>query len=139
MIGEDRIVFPAWLTKNGREHKVPLLPIAASIVHSAGSAKTSSLIFTARGGTGAVSGFSKLKAALDKKSGVTNWRIHDLRRTFASGLAALGVQIPVIERLLNHVSGTFAGVVGIYNRHDYWKEMTEAVVKWEAHIVSITA
>ena len=54
-----------------------------------------------------------------------------MRRTFASGLARLGVPIPVIERLLNHVSGTFAGIVGTYNRHDYWDEMVDAVNRWD--------
>jgi len=79
------------------------------------------------------------QAALDETAAVADWTLHDLRRTFATGLAKLGVQIPVIERLLNHVSRTFAGVVGTYNRHDYWKEMTEAVEKWEAYILAITA
>jgi integrase len=138
MIGEDRISFPAWLTKNGRGHAIPLPTTVAAIVAFDRNAKGSSLMFPGRGGV-AISGFSRLKNAIDKKSGVTNWRIHDLRRTFASGLAALGIQIPVIERLLNHISGTFAGVVGIYNRHDYWLEMKDALAKWDDHLRVITA
>ena len=52
-----------------------------------------------------VAGWSKAKAQLDEASGVTNWRIHDLRRTFATGLQKLGVRLEVTEAVLNHVSG----------------------------------
>jgi integrase len=81
-------------------------------------------------------GFSKSKAALDEKSGVTGWRLHDLRRTFASGLASQGVAMPVVEKLLNHVSGSFRGVAGIYQRYDFQPEMREAMEKWEAHVTA---
>jgi integrase len=79
------------------------------------------------------------KALLDRASGVSGWVLHDLRRTFASGLASLGVPIPVVEKLLNHVSGTFSGIVGVYHRYDYAKEMREAVELWEKHIQTLTA
>jgi integrase len=65
---------------------------------------------------------------------VQPWTLHDLRRTFASDLASLGVRIEVIEKLLNHVSGSFAGVAGIYQRHTYLEEMRAAVAAWERHI-----
>ena len=83
--------------------------------------------------------FARHKAQLDKASGVSGWVLHDLRRTFASGLASLGVPIPVVEKLLNHVSGTFSGIVGVYHRYDYAKEMREAVELWEKHIQTLTA
>jgi hypothetical protein len=60
--------------------------------------------------------------------------LHDLRRTFASGLAAQGVALHVIERILNHVSGSFGGIVGVYQRYDFMPEMRAAIEKWEAHI-----
>ena len=62
------------------------------------------------------------------------WTLHDLRRTFASGLASLGVSLPVIERLLNHVSGSFGGIVGGYQRYDYMREMRNAIETWEKHV-----
>ena len=61
----------------------------------------------------------KKKLELDRLSGVTGWTLHDIRRAFASGLASLGVALPVIERLLAHRSGSFAGIVGIYQRYDF--------------------
>jgi integrase len=94
-------------------------------------------LFPARGSAGTKSycGWSKLKAGLD--ASVANWTFHDLRRTFATKLAELGVALHVIERLLNHMSGTVSGVAAIYNRHAYLSEMRDAVLKWERHLDSL--
>lgn len=75
-------------------------------------------------GTTPVSGFSKVKARIDARmkeilgDKFQPWRIHDLRRTAASGMAALCFQPHVIERVLNHVSGAQGGLVGVYQRHE---------------------
>jgi len=122
MIGKDTVSLPGTLTKNKRDHVFPLPAMARPLLHDL-----------------AYNGFGKAKARLDKDSGVTGWTLHDLRRTFASGLAALGVSIPVIERLLNHISGTFSGVVGVYQRYDFMPEMRDAVFRWEAHVAKHTA
>lgn len=74
-------------------------------------------------------GWSKDKQVFDKSCGVSNWTPHDLRRTFASNLAALGVSLPTIEKLLNHVSGSFSGIVAVYQRHNWLPEMRDAVSK----------
>jgi integrase len=78
------------------------------------------------------------KIALDKRSGVMGWTIHDLRRTTATGMADLGVQPHVIEAVLNHVSGHKRGVAGIYNRSTYGREMKTALALWADHVASIT-
>ena len=62
------------------------------------------------------------------------WVLHDLRRTAASGLAALGVQLPVIEKVHNHQSGSFRGVCGVYQRHRYAAEKKAALDLWAAHV-----
>jgi integrase len=61
----------------------------------------------------------------------------DLRRTFATNLAQLGVAPHVIERLLNHVTGQISGVAAIYNRAKYFDEMAQAMQQWEARLVEI--
>src|SRR5207302_11256257 len=110
--------------------------VAASIL--ATSAQNSTLFFPARGRpTQPFNGWSKNKSALDKASGVQNWTLHDLRRTFATKLASLGVAQPVTEKLLNHVSGLHSGVSGIYNRHSYWEEMKAAIAAYEAHLTQL--
>jgi hypothetical protein len=52
----------------------------------------------------------------------------------ATGLAALGVEPHVTERVLNHVSGTRAGILGVYQRHDYREQRKAAVLNWERHV-----
>ena len=72
-------------------------------------------------------------------SGVTDWTLHDLRRTAATGLASLGVAPHVVEKLLNHATGVLGGVAGIYNRFQYMPEMRGALLKWEGHIETLVA
>ena len=132
MVGDDTITLPSWLTKNSKEHTFPLGNMAKAILTPRVS--TDVHFFQALGKTTPFCGFSKCKAALDKRSCVSGWTLHDLRRTFASGLASIGVQIPVIERLLNHISGSFAGIVGVYQRYDFMPEMRDAIDLWEVHI-----
>jgi integrase len=120
MLGKDTITLPAGITKNKREHSFPLPEMARPLFYDL-----------------TYNGFGKGKARLDADSGVTGWTLHDLRRTFASGLAALGVSIPVIERLLNHMSGTFSGVVGVYQRYDFMPEMRDAIARWEAYLLTV--
>ena len=95
---------------------------------------TSGGLFLARWKQTNFSGWSTSKAALDKLSGVSGWTLHDLRRTFATNLAALGTPIHVTERLLNHVSGTQSGIVAVYQRHSYMPEMRKAVEARERHL-----
>ena len=132
MIGTDTITFPSDHTKNGRQHVLPLGVIAKEVLGRARPPDV--LYFPARGRKTPFNGFSKGKAQLDERCGFSDWTVHDLRRTFASGLASLGVQLPVIERLLNHVSGSFGGIVSVYQRYDFMPEMRTAIGRWEAHV-----
>ena len=72
-------------------------------------------------GEGGFSGWSRAKVRLDEAKLKEEWTLHDLRRTAATRMADLGVQ-PIVEAVLNHVSGHKAGVAGIYNRSAYRKE-----------------
>jgi integrase len=96
------------------------------------------ILFLARGSTSRpFTGWSKGKAALDKVSGVKDWTLHDLRRTFATRLAELGVAPHVIERLLNHVTGTLSPIALIYNKAKYQEEMRAAIDLWEAKLKTV--
>lgn len=55
-------------------------------------------------------------------------------RTAASGMAALGFQPHVIERVLNHVSGAQGGLVGVYQRHEYRLEQREILNRWSSYL-----
>jgi len=125
---------PGTRTKNHRPHSVPLTPAAVAIIEAVPD--TGRLLFPARGKPDQpYAGYTKGKAALDAAAGVTGWTIHDLRRTAATGMARLGIQPHVVERILNHVSGTFGGVAGVYNRFQYLPEMREALTAWERHVL----
>ena len=110
-VSNEQCTLPASLTKNGREHTFPLGTLASSLLVSH---KVDGLLFPARGKSQhPFNGWSKSKTELDKLSGVTRWSLHDLRRTFATRLAEYGTAPHIIERLLNHVTGTISGVAGI--------------------------
>jgi len=97
-------------------------------------------LFPAQRGDTVFGGWSKCKMVIDKACPIEPWTLHDLRRTFATNLAALGTPIHVTERLLNHISGTTTGgLIAVYQRHSYMDEMREAIQKWEAHLASLLA
>lgn len=149
-------VLPPDRTKNGKIHAVPLVPTAVAMIRDARRIDGSEFVLTTTGDT-SVSGFSRAKAALDarmlkiaraeaeergvdpERVAVAPWRLHDLRRTAASGMARAGISVAVVEKVLNHVSGTFGGIVGVYQRHDFATEKRQALAAWAAHVESLTA
>jgi hypothetical protein len=68
---------------------------------------------------------------------LANWRIHDLRRTAATGMARAGADLHVIERALNHVSGSFGGIVSVYQKHKFSAEVKSALEAWANLVTSI--
>ena len=85
------------------------------------------LIKTGRTGDKPVNGFSKAKVQLDRWSGVTDWKFHDIRRTVATNLSKLGVDRFLLQRIVNH---TDSGVTAIYDRYSYLGEKRDALQKW---------
>lgn len=137
-ISSDIITLPKEITKNGREHIFPICRTALALMPT--STDPAAFLFPGRVNLQTpFNGWSKSKAVLDKVSGVTDWTLHDLRRTFATRLAELGTPPHVIERLLNHVTGQISGVAAIYNRASYLREMREAVAKWEKHLLTVVS
>jgi integrase len=132
-LADDAWTIPASRAKNGATHIVPLSAQAQGLLR--GVPRFGELVFP--GLRGPFNGFSKAKAALDAKSRVTNWRLHDLRRTAATGLQRLGVRLEVTEQVLNHVSGSRAGIVGVYQRHDFASEKRAALEAWGEHVLAI--
>jgi integrase len=126
---------PGARAKNGVAHLVPLSSQAQTILRAAPHIEGNDLVFP--GLRGPFNGFSKAKEALDKASGVNNWRLHDLRRSLATGLQKLGVRLEVTEAVLNHVSGSRAGVVGLYQRHNWADEKRAALNAWGAHVAAL--
>jgi integrase len=117
------LTIPAEHTKNGREHRIKVPDLALPLLARVRPFK----------------GWSKAKARLDRLSGVTGYRIHDLRRTYSTTMQRLGVRLEVTEKLLNHVSGTQAGIVGVYQKYDWQSECDDAVTRYETFLKTLLA
>jgi integrase len=139
-------------TKNGEEHIIPLSSVAQKLIKALPRIAESKFVFTTTGKT-PVSGWSRTKEKLDelmlsqlKAHGrddgsrgieLKPWRIHDLRRTAATGMERLGIKQQVVEALLGHTAGSKAGITGIYQLHTYEEEKRDAIDRWTKHVASL--
>lgn len=139
---ECSITFPAAITKNGEEHTIPIGSSTAILLRAQlqersachfNNAASFTLFPSSQTGT-LISGWTKLKAALDTRCKVSDWTLHDLRRTFSTIHAKIGTPPHVTEALLNHKTGTLTPIAKIYNRYRWEKEMREAMNTYDAHI-----
>jgi integrase len=135
------LTIPGERTKN--HHPLQLaLPLAAlTIINSAPRRGGREFLFGGSGGAFSAWSYSTLQinARIVETIGspIAAWRIHDIRRTVATGLAELGIQPHIVEAVLNHRSGHKAGVAGIYNRATYAPEIKRALAIWADHLLSI--
>ena len=129
---------PRERSKNRRPHKLVLPSQVRAIVAAMPVIAGCDFVFTADGKR-PVTGWDKAKVRISAKAGIAaeTWRLHDLRRTAASGMQKLGTQVPVIEKALNHISGTFRGIVGVYQTHDYADEVRIALQRWADRVDEI--
>ncbi len=134
-----RYTIPAERNKSGRTHDVPLSAQALRIIEPRLDENCAHLFPASRARfvdintpdmillDKPMSGWGKMKKQLDEMSGVTDWRLHDIRRTVGTNLAELEVPRLTISRILNHKEG---GVTSIYDRHSYFKEKLAALELW---------
>lgn len=121
-IDNGALSFPAEVMKSGLAHTIPLGKLSKKLVKQAP--------FT-------FNSWSKAKVRCDKHTEITDWTIHDLRRTMATTHASLGTPIHIVETLLAHKSGSVSGVAAVYNRYDYMKEAQVAVDCYENYVRSL--
>jgi integrase len=152
---------PKERSKNGKAHEIDLGPQALAII--AGLDRTGPLLFPARRAPARknartpaeaaapmwVRGFSATKRRLDEiitkarreadqeAKPLPAWRLHDLRRTAATNMAEMNFAPHIVERVLNHISGTQSGLVGVYQRHEYRSERKAALTVWGARVEAI--
>jgi integrase len=122
---------PSRRSKNAKAHLVHLSDRVWTIIK--GQPQHSRVFFATSGGKNFQS-FKYAKATLDELSGVTGWRIHDLRRTVVTGMARLGVLPHVADKILNHQSGTISGVAAVYQKHEFLTERKDALDQWSQHV-----
>ena len=128
-------VIPAARSKNGEPHVVPLSDQAWRSCRQCRASRVGGLRLHHRR-RHPVSGFSRMKQRIDKLMAETpgddipDWTLHDIRRTVAAGMQRIGVKMEVTEKVLNHKSGSFRGIAGIYQVHDYADEKRAALEAW---------
>jgi integrase len=135
-------VLPKERSKNGLQHELPLAPQVVALLEAL-PRFDGPFVFSS--GETPVSGHSRAKKRLDKSIAAANggqalkeFVVHDLRRSFATGLQRLGVPMEVTEYCLNHKGESFAGIRGIYQRHNYREEMRVALERWANHVEALT-
>lgn len=138
---------PAERYKTGRPNIVPLSAAALSIVRAQEKITGSDLVFTTNGLT-PFSGFSKAKKRLDVAMlhdlrdfsrlkaihSLSEWRLHDLRRTARTLMVRAGVRPDVAERVLGHA---IPGIAGVYDRYSYLEEKRGALERLAAVVEKI--
>ena len=118
--------------KSGHEHLIPIGPATQALLARRGT----DLLFENEDGR-PFANYGHAHRHFLEASGVPHFTRHDLRRTFSTGLASLGTAPHIIERLLDHQSGTISGIAATYNRFHFLPEMRAAVEKWEEHLANL--
>lgn len=124
---------PATEAKNGRQHAVPLPAAAAGLFSSQERHATSKFVFASKSGGSVISNWSRRQADLVRASGV-NFTLHDLRRTFRSGLRRVGADSELAEMMLNH---TRAELIEAYDREPRIQERAVAAAAWARHVLLV--
>ena len=136
--GTNVMTIPGPRTKNGRDLMLTLPEVAICILQLAPRRKDRPYVFGGRGGGFSAWSYStiginsRITGAAGKP--LPHWTLHDLRRTFRTGLGRLGVAPHVAELAINHVKG---GVEAIYDRYRYQPEIKAALSLWADHVGSI--
>jgi integrase len=129
----DAIHLAADRSKNKAARIIPLSPLAQRVL-----AELPDLgeFVVSVDGEKPFTNFTYSKAQLERRLSVTlsPWRLHDLRRSVATGLQRLGVRLETIEAVLGHVGGSRSGIVRVYQRHRFADEAREALMVWGAHL-----
>jgi integrase len=134
----DTWVIPKERAKNARRHEVPLSKQAIAVINEL--PRVGDRYAITLNGEKPLNNWKKDKDRLDELAAPRDdWTLHDLRRTAASGLAKLGVSLVVIEKVLNHVSGSLAGIVGVYQRHEFADEKRAALQQWANHVEGLVS
>jgi integrase len=136
-VAGDTISLPGERTKTGEPRLIPLSGPAMALLKGA-PRNGCDFVFTADGKRRPVNGWSRAKKRLDAATKINQpWVIHDIRRTVATGCQRLGVNLQTVEALLGHTAGSRAGIVRVYQVHDFAAEKREAIEKWGAHVMAL--
>lgn len=117
----DVIRFPASIMKGKREHVIPATETTKAVLSRLTPYQN----------------WSDMHRIMLKETGLPHFTRHDLRRSYSTGMAQLGIAPHIIERLLDHQTGTISGVAAVYQRYSFMPQMREAVALWQAHLENL--
>ena len=121
--------------KSDATHLVPLTDDVIALLESLPRFKHGDHLFSTTAGAKPVSGYSKAKAIVDRGMSAPAWRLHDLRRTVRTHLAALKIPDVTAEMVIGHGR---KGIQRVYDLHQYQPEMREALTLWAGRLRDIT-
>jgi integrase len=127
-------IIPARRHKSKKEFLLPLSQAAMDVLAAIPVIKQTGPVFTTDGER-PFCNFDRAKKRLDRVSGTTGWRLHDLRRTARSLMSRAGVAPDHAERAIGHVIN---GVRGIYDRHSFYNEKKQAFEALARLVAEIT-
>lgn len=135
MIDRKRAVIelPAQFVKQGRGHVVPITDALAEVLDACPKVAGSALVFASARTGGKMSGWTKLRQGVECDASVS-FTLHDLRRTFRTGLSRLGVDLETAELALGHAR---TNLEAIYNRDQAGEVLRVAFQKWADHVSSV--
>ena len=122
---------PPERSKNGEVHPIPLSAPAVRLIEERRAVVRGPWLFPASTREGYMDHPQHAVEKVRRLSGVSDFRLHDLRRTVATGLAELGTLDPIVEAVLGH---TPPGLKRTYNRYQPIREMRVALEGWAAQL-----
>ena len=146
---DERIwVIPAERAKNKAPQHIHLTESMLDVLKNIACFPDTELLFPAAGNPHrSMSGDRKVKERIDVRvraavaaaGGRTleDWRIHDFRRTVATGLQRLGFRPDIADQVIGHVSSTRAGAAAHYLHYRYEEEKRQALEVWSAHVMKL--
>ena len=136
-VAGDTISLPGERTKTGEPRTIPLSGPAMALLKGA-PRNGCDFVFTADGKRKPINGWSRAKLRLNAATGINQpWVVHDIRRTVATGCQKLGVNLQTVEAVLGHTAGSRAGIVRVYQVHDFAAEKRAALEAWGAHVMAL--
>lgn len=130
------LTIPGEHTKNGRDHSIPVCPLAAHLLSTLPEAGPHFFAGRIEGSALHHGALGKLKRGVMQTSGTKDWQLRDIRRTFRSNMARLGVPREIGEVLINHAPPVLDD---IYDKYDRLPEKRDALARYEAALVWLLA
>jgi integrase len=154
-VGEDEMFIPGERMKNGEAHIIPisstLATFLAALPRINPKGKRKAVWLFTSSGRAPIANWSRAKRELDALAAalgpdgkplaeakpLPGWRIHDLRRTVATGLQRLHIPLEVTEAVLAHKGVSRTGIAGVYQVHDWRDEKRAALEAWGRAVMAL--